>query len=229
MPSAKDRRAPRVQVELDVFLQTIDGDVPFKTMDASYEGVYLVSDTPLPLRKLIRFRTRIPETDEELQMLGLVAHTVNVADAAESPVPAGMGIQLFSLGQETQERWRNYVDELYERNPEARRAVEFARRPKVRIRIPNDYSLRRFRTIDLPAGSIFLHTPELHEAGTLVDCIILHPEKKEHFMLPATVAKAIDGTVKERGMRLAFSLPDDVTLLEDFLDGPIGAKKEGRS
>lgn len=226
MPSAKDRRSPRVQVSLDVYLQTIDGDVPFKTLDASYDGVYLVSNQTLPLRKLIRFRTLIPESDEELQMLGLVAHTVSPMEADESPVPPGMGIQLFSLGQETRDRWRQYVDELYEANPEARQAVEFARRAKVRIRIPNEHYLRRFRTIDLPSGSIFLHTPDLQPPGTLVDCVINHPDKDEHFIIPARVTKAIEGSIKERGLRLEFSLPDDVSLLEHFLGGAIGTTKE---
>ena len=221
MPSAKDRRAPRVRIALDVFLQTIDGDVPFKTLDASYEGVYLLSDEPLPLRKLIRFRTCIPGSEDDLQMLGLVAHTVNPADADESPVPPGMGIQLFSLGKETRQRWRDYVDKLYTANPEARRAVESARRPKLRIRIPNAAYLRRFRTIDLPAGSLFLRSPDRHDVGTLVDCVITHPESTEEFLLPATVASVVDGSPKERGLRLQFTLPDNTALLEAFLGGPI--------
>lgn len=223
MPSAKDRRSPRVQIALDVFLQTIDGDVPFKTLDASYEGVYLLSDEPLPLRKLIRFRTCIPDSGEELQMLGLVAHTVNPADAEESPVPPGMGIQLYSLGKDTRERWRDYVDELYTANPEARRAVESARRPKLRIRIPNSSYLRRFRTVDLPAGSVFLRSPERHPVGSQVDCVISHPESGEEFILPATIANVVEGSMKERGLRLQFSLPDNTALLEAFLGGPIAA------
>ena len=226
MASAKDRRAPRVHVALDVFLQTVDGDVSFKTSDASYEGVFLLSSNPLPLRKLIRFRTRLPESGEELQMLGLIAHTVNATDAAETGTTAGMGIQLFSLGRETRERWRDYVDELYESNPEARRAVEVARRPKVKIRIPNAGILKRFREVDLPAGSLFLRTPELHPQGTEVDCIIVHPITDEKFAIPGQVLKSIDGTVKERGMRLSFTVPDDTTELDAFLNGDVPTSED---
>lgn len=218
MSNAKARRSPRVNIALDVSLQTVDGDVSFKTSDASYDGVFLVSHTPLPLRKLIRFRTRLPDSDHELQMLGLVAHTVNPADAAQADELPGMGIQLFSLGRETKRRWREYIDALYEENPEARRAVESARRPKVRIRIPNAELLRRFKNIDLPAKSLFVRTPELHPVGTRVDTIISHPLSGQSFILPAIVAESIDGTIKERGLRLTFELPADPSALHEFLD-----------
>lgn len=218
MSNAKARRSPRVNTALDVFLQTVDGDVSFQTRDASYEGVFLVSQNPLPLRKLIRFRTRLPNSQEDLQMLGLVAHTVNPADAAETGQAPGMGIQLFSLGRETKERWREYIDELYTINPEARRAVESARRPKVRVRIPNAELLNRFKTVDLPAKSLFLRTPDLHPVGTQVDCIISHPLSGQSFILPATVAESIEGSIKERGLRLSFDLPDDLSDLHAFLD-----------
>lgn len=217
MSNAKARRSPRVFAALDVSLQTVDGDVFYKTRDASYDGVFLVSDEPLPLRKLIRFRTRLPDSKEELQMLGLVAHTINPATAAESGEAPGMGIQLFSLGRETRARWREYIDALYQKNPEARRAVESARRPKVRVRIPNAELLKRFKTVDLPAKSLFLRTPDLHPAGTEVDCIISHPFSEQSFILSATVAESIDGTVKERGLRLDLELPHDLSELQAFL------------
>ena len=223
MTSTSERTAPRVDVSLNVFLQTVDGDVPCKTRDASYEGVFIVRPDPLPLRKLIRFRTRLPDTDEDLQMLGLVAHTVNATDAAEHGRDPGMGIQLFSLGRKTRQRWRDYIDALYHENPEARRSIEEKRRPTVRLRIPNPSLLQRFRTVDLPAGTLFLRTPELHAEDTEVDCVVTHPLNEEQFSLRATVLECIDGTVKERGLRLSLQLPEDTTALEEFLGGAIPA------
>ncbi len=218
MASAKDRRSPRVRAALDVFLQTVDGDIAFKTSDASYEGVFIVCPEPLPLRKLIRFRTRLGDSSDELQMLGLVAHTVNAEDAAETGQRAGMGIQLFSLGHATKQTWRTFIDDLYQQNPEARRAVESARRPKVKIRIPNEELLHRFRTLDLPAKRLFLRTPELHPSGTKVTCLVLHPLTKKTFPIPGEVLETIDGSVKERGMQLAFDVDPEDPNLQAFLD-----------
>jgi hypothetical protein len=219
MASAKDRRSPRVHVALDVFLQTVDGDIRFKTSDASYQGIFIVSPDPLPLRKLIRFRTRLTTSNDELQMLGLVAHTVNAEEAAETGERAGMGIQLFSLGRATRQAWRDFVDELYQKNPAARRAVESARRPQVKIRIPNPDMLKRFRNADLPSGKLFLRTPELHPPGTEINCVILHPVSGQSFIIPGEVLETIDGSVKERGMQLAFSADLDDPELIAFLDG----------
>lgn len=223
---ASDRKSPRVYVDLDVYIQTVDGDVPCKTRDASYEGVFIVRNDPLPLRKLIRFRTHIAETDEELQMLGLVARTVNATDAAELGRDPGMGIQLFSLGQATRQRWRRYIDELYEQDPQARKTIEESQRPSVRIRIPNEAMLQRFRTIDLPKGGLFLRTPELHPAGTEVTCVVSHPTNDQEFALTGEVLDCVEGTVKDRGLQLALHLPEDTEELETFLGGPIPQPEE---
>lgn len=227
MKSAADRLAPRVDVTLKVYLQTVDGDVPCKTRDASYEGVFIVRQNPLPLRKLIRFRAQLPNTGEELQMLGLVAHTVNATDAAERGRQPGMGIQLFSLGKQTRQRWRDFIDALYEEDPQALAAIEESLRPDVRVRIPNPEMLARFREVDLPRGTLFVRTPELAAPGTDVDCIVSRPGDDREFTLSATVKKAIEGSVRERGLQLRLHVPDDKSELEAFLGGPIGGSNSG--
>lgn len=219
MLSSSERKSPRVRVSLDVFLQTVDGDVHCQTRDASYDGVFIARPDPLPLRKLIRFRTRMPDSDEELQMLGLVAHTVNATEAAEQNRDPGMGIQLFALGRATRDRWREYIDSLYEQHPEAGHAIDLSGRPEVNVRIPNSAILRKFRTVDLPGGSLFVQTPELHDEGTAVDCVITHPLTEQEFTIPAEVSETHDGPADERGLRLDLKIPDDTTELEAFLDG----------
>ena len=221
MFSSSERKSPRVSVSLDVFVQTVDGDVPCETRDASYHGVFIVRPHPLPLRKLIRFRTRIPDTDEELQMLGLVAHTVNATEAAERGRDPGMGIQLFSLGRQTRDRWRDYVDSLYEEHPEAGYAIDLSGRPKVQVRIPNSAILRKFRSVDLPGGSLFVQTPNVHDVGTEVDCIIVHPLTELEFAIPARVSEKVVGSADKRGLRLDLDIPEDTTALKAFLDGKV--------
>ena len=219
MTSSRQRKSPRVDVELDVFIQTVDGDVPCRTRDASYEGVYIVRQSPLPLRKLIRFRTVLPDSEHELQMLGLVAHTVNPVEAQEQGRDPGMGIQLFSLGQKTRDQWREFVDGLYEANPDARRTFEMDRDPVVELQVPNSAMLRKLRTVDLPNGRIFVHTADLYPAGTHVECRIIHPVTGDDFSLDARVVEVVDGSVHDRGLRLDLELPDDRQAMQRFLDG----------
>ncbi len=221
MLSSSERKSPRVSVNLDVFIQTVDGDVPCQTRDASYHGVFIVRRDPLPLRKLIRFRTRIPGSDEDLQMLGLVAHTVNATEASEHKRDPGMGIQLFSLGRQTRQRWREYVDSLYQDHPEASHSIDLSARPTVQVRIPNSAILRKFRSVDLPGGSIFVQTPDVHDVGTHVDCVIVHPLTEMKFAIPARVTEKKGGSADQRGVRLDLDVPEDTTKLEAFLDGRV--------
>ena len=221
MSNAGERTSPRVNASLDVSLQTVDGDVPCKTRDVSYEGVFIVRRDPLPLRKLIRFRTQLPETGDELQMLGLVAHTVNRTEAAENDRDPGMGIQLFSLGQDTRQRWRQFVDDLYQRDPSAQQSIASSRRPRVPFRISNNKKLEQLRTSHLADGELFVRNPQLYAPGTEVDCIIHHPNGDDTFTIGAEVTEAVDGSVKDRGLRLAIEMPDDRGEFEKFLGGPI--------
>lgn len=221
MSSAKQRKSPRVDVELDVTLQTVDGDVPCKTRDASYEGVFIARRDPLPLRKLIRFKTRLPDSDEQLQMLGLVAHTVNASQAEQQGREPGMGIQLFSLGSETRRRWREFLDDLYRDDPQARQTLESSRRPTVRMRLGDESVLEQFRTRDLPRREVFVRTPDLHPEGTEVDLVVSHPVDDATVGLEATVTESVEGSVKDRGLHLKLDLPTDMTDLEQFTGGSI--------
>ncbi len=217
MTSAQNRRQPRVEVHLDITLQTPQGDAVFKTRNASTQGVFLLSPRPLPLRKLIRLKIRLSKT-EEIQMLGLVAHTINPVDAAEQRRQPGMGIQLFSVGEQTRDRWHDFISEQYEKSPEARaQAQDF---PHVRIRIPNRALLERFFSIDLPAGGIYLRTPDLHPQGSVVCCDVVHPETNAVFELQATVAQTVPSPVRDRGMKLQFADVENLEELRQFVYGP---------
>lgn len=221
MSSAKQRKSPRVDVELDVILQTVDGDVPCQTRDASYQGVFIARSDPLPLRKLIRFKTRLPDSGEELQMLGLVAHTVNPSEAADQDREPGMGIQLFSLGSETRRQWREFLDDLYRLDPQARQTLQSSRRPAVRMRLADESVLQEFRTEQLPARRVFVRTPELHPEDTHVDLVVSHPTDDTTVTLEAIVDETIEGSVKNRGLHLTVDIPDDTSELEDFVGAPI--------
>ena len=204
MGSKKQRREPRIEISLPVTLQMPDGDLQFEIRDASYRGVFIACPDPLPLRKLVRFQTRLEVDDDPLQMLGLVAHTVNATEAHESGDIAGMGLQLFSVGPETRERWRGFITEEYEKDPEARDHVHKLDTPRVSVHMRSMEQLNTFIERDLDKGNIFVRTSELNPVDSAVICEIIHPDHNRPFALDARVIEVKETPRRERGMRLEF-------------------------
>lgn len=218
MAKAK-RRDPRVEVQLAVRLQTAVGEQTHETKDISARGVFIVCDDPLPLRRLARFRT-VLDDGAQLQMLGLVAHRINIADAADRGIAPGMGLQLYSLGEATHDQWRVYVDQCIEAI--ADEPSEAHDTPTVRIHLTDAKMLQRFVEVDLPTGEIFYRTPDpLHTNETLV-CEIVHPETGKSFLYPGHVRSTVqDGGRRHRGMTVVFDDLDEEQQAEFayFLEG----------
>lgn len=216
-----NRRDPRVEVALSIVLQLPSGAQRHQTQNISYRGVFINSAEPLPLRKLVRFQIAPPSVDEAMQMLGLVAHRVSRAEAAERGLRPGMGLQLFSMGQDVRERWRLLVREEYERDPYARRIMALKELPHVRVRVPKVDHLRQFASNDLRSGQTFLRTGDLQPQGSRVLLELIHPESHELFHLEAQVGRVVETPLQQRGMQLHFP-PVDAELqdrLDTFLQG----------
>ncbi|QDG49768.1 hypothetical protein FIV42_03150 [Persicimonas caeni] len=209
MSAKTQRREPRIEISIPVTLQLPDGELDYTISNASYRGVFISCPEPLPLRKLVRFQTQLDVNDEPLQMLGLVAHTVNPTEARENGETPGMGIQLFSVGKETRERWRDYLTAQYEKDPEARDKVRALDVGKVTVHMRTMDQLRTFAGRDLEQGSIFVRTSELSPIDSTVICEIVHPERDDAFGLEARVVDVKETPRRERGMRLEFLALDE--------------------
>jgi hypothetical protein len=205
----ENRRDPRVNVELDVFLPTARGEDRYVTKDIAYRGIFVVTPNPYPLRKLVRFRASLDGVD--VQMMGLVAHRVNAMDAEERGTQPGMGVSLFSVGHSARQEWRDYVRTQYELDPEARRQVEIDEMPRLRIHLASQDMLRQFIDRDFPSGSIFYRMPELQPVGTRVRLEVIHPESREMFELEATVTEVVEEPRHKRGVRVAFDEMSEAT------------------
>ncbi len=205
----ENRRDPRVDVQLDVFLQTARGEDRYVTKDISYRGIFVVTPNPYPLRKLVRFRASLDGSD--VQMVGLVAHRVNSMDADERGTQPGMGVTLFSVGKSTREEWRDYVRAQYELDPEARRQVELEEMPRLRIHLASEEMLRQFVDRDLPSGSIFYRMPELQPVGTRVRLEVIHPQSRDMFEIEATITDVVEEPRHSRGVRVAFDEMSEAT------------------
>lgn len=206
----ENRRDPRVNVQLEVYLQTARGEDPYVTKDIAYRGIFVVTPNPFPLRKLVRFRADLD--GENVQMMGLVAHRVNSMDAEERGTQPGMGVSLFSVGHSSRERWRSFVREQYELDPEARRQVEMDEMPRLRVHLSSEEMLRQFIDRDFPSGSIFYRMPELQPVGTRVMLEVIHPSSGEMFELEASITETVEEPRHKRGVRVAFDELSEASL-----------------
>lgn len=221
MAGKDSRREPRIDLDLSVTLLLPEGEREYPVGDASYRGVFLVSENPLPLRKLVRFRTRLSDDEEPLQMMGLVAHHISTAEANEIGRDPGMGIHLFSVGRETHRRWRRFIREHYEENPEAREEFKRLEYPHVVAHLPSNSALAEFFDDDLGGGEMFVRSSEVHSEGSPIICDIVHPNGTESIDLEGRVLSAIKSPPRKRGMKIEFADLDaeDQRRVQAFIDG----------
>lgn len=225
--SRSNRRDPRVPLNLDVFVHTAKGEDQYKTKNVSFRGVFMVCEDPLPLRQIVRFRTMLDD-DQELHMLGLVAHRVNQADAKELGSRPGMGIQLYSVGKATRKRWVDFVQHLVERDPALIRAIEERNLPHLRIRLSTEEKLRHFQEEELRMGKVFYRTPDPLPRGARVVCNVTHPTHDGIFDIHATVGDRSEGGKRSRGMFLLLTDVDD-DMRASFGDFATGVSLEEES
>ena len=221
MAGKNSRREPRIELDLTVTLQLPDGKQTYKVGDASYRGVFLLSKNPLPLRKLVRLETQLPGGDQPLEMMGLVAHHLSPAEAQEMNRDPGMGIHLFSVGEETHRRWREFIQSQYERDPEAHEQFKRLELPHVVAHLPDHKALSEYFDDDFAAGEMFVRSSEVHDEQSTVICDIVHSDASESIDLEGTVVEAVKSPPRKRGMRIAFDplRDDDKRRIQAFVDG----------
>lgn len=101
------RERRRLPLRLRVAYGGLEGPCESFTRDINEEGVFVISDSPLPEGSEVHLLITLPERGEPVSVSGIVSHTVVVED---EDVP-GMGIQLrFEDGQA--EPFRTLIDEL---------------------------------------------------------------------------------------------------------------------
>ena len=196
------RREPRVRTTFDVEIETVSAKTVYKTRNASFRGLFIVTDEPLSLRRLVRVRCEID--GRALDLMGMVAHTVTAEDAAVQGKHAGMGVHLFSLGPEQREFWEEFVRAEYEADPDAHAALVASELPHLKVALKNDKMKQQFFGNDLPSGEIFYRTPDLHPEGTQVVVEVVHPDTKKTHKLFARVCEVVEGSRRKRGIRIVF-------------------------
>lgn len=101
------REKRRLPVRLEVTYGGLDGPCKTYTRDINEEGVFILTDAPLPEESEVHLFVVVPSLAQPLSLTGIVQHTV-VPDDEDVP---GMGI-LFKLDDAQRAALTKAVDEL---------------------------------------------------------------------------------------------------------------------
>jgi hypothetical protein len=104
------RERRRLPLRLHVVYGAIDGPKRTVTRDINEQGVFVVSENPLPEQSEVHLRLELPDHEAPVALRGTVSHTVVVED---EDVP-GMGI-LFHFDDGQAEAFSRMIDELEQR------------------------------------------------------------------------------------------------------------------
>jgi hypothetical protein len=211
MDARNNRREPRVKAEIAVVLQMPRGVQRHVTANLSYRGVFILSQEPLPLRKLVRFHAVLKEGEEALPMLGLVAHRVNRVDAAEQGIEPGMGIQLFGSSPDARELWRQFVRDRYDRDPAARQQVRSRELPKLRLRFNRPEDIAQMAEVGFASGPVQVRSADLHPVGSHLQLDLIHPGTGAVLSVETIVAEVIEAPRQQRGMMVALAEAEEAT------------------
>jgi Tfp pilus assembly protein PilZ len=103
------REKRRLPIKLQVMYGAIEGPASTVTKDINEEGVFLLTDKPLPETSQVHMLITVPGKDQPLSLMGKVSHTI-LAHDEETP---GMGI-VFDMDDATREQLQAIVRELEE-------------------------------------------------------------------------------------------------------------------
>lgn len=201
------RRDPRVRAELEIELRSPEGDEAYVTQNVSFRGVYIVCESPLPLRTLVRVKVWLTPKEggqAPVEMLGLVAHRITMQEATTLGEAPGMGVQLFAAGEDQRSRWLSFIHERIEQDPRASRELAQRLQPHVKLSFSSPDQLRSAAKTHFSSGEVFVHSNVLHKEGSEVWFETQHPKTKNIFRVPAHVLDLVERPKQNRGMVLRF-------------------------
>ena len=106
-----DRQHPRVEAAFRVQYSTIDQLVVAYSSDLSKGGVFLCTQTFLPLNAVVRLQLDLPEDGGEIPVICRVVYVRDEAAAARTGKPAGMGLEFLDLTDDCSVRIEKFIAE----------------------------------------------------------------------------------------------------------------------
>ena len=85
-------------------------EIPIRTEDVSFHGLFLEMEDLPPLRHLLHLRLLLPPFHRELYVFGMAVHAVPPDNDAGRP--GGVGVQLYALDRVARTIWGNFVSRV---------------------------------------------------------------------------------------------------------------------
>ena len=105
------REHDRYPVDLRVDCSTLDAFVSNRVTNLSRGGLFIKSDTPLPIAAEVDLTLTLPGTDRPLRARGRVIWNYDIAKGS-CHVVRGMGIKLIDLGAKERRTLTEYLETL---------------------------------------------------------------------------------------------------------------------
>lgn len=224
----ESRRHRRIPVRLPIRIGEGDAEVTLMTEDVSYSGVFVRTDMFLAPRSRVSLTIRVPDTGEDLKLVGVIAHVIDWEMAADFQQGPGMGLQIYGFDRESLQQWNGFVARAMALNDarsldDAARSVDEVREmvTPIRRRFPRvtaRYEVRansvdelfEVLTKDISAGGTFLLNEQLLPVRTPVSLAFVHPVDSSRFEIGGHVVRVVESPASQRGMGVHFDAPDDV-------------------
>jgi uncharacterized protein (TIGR02266 family) len=195
------RRDRRFDVQLSLTLRQGNKSQALLTENVSYRGLFVRTDTPPPLRQLVKLEAVLPPDGVRFVTHGMSVFVIPPDDpGGRAP---GAGIQFYGMGDERR-AWEAFVNQIKPRaegsaptpllahdlkGPEPVRR-KFERVPLVlEVRPTSVTDLLRMWTRDISAGGMFLSASQPPAIGAELRLAVTHPATGTVFNLDAIVRR----------------------------------------
>jgi len=205
MGGREKRRDPRYPVSLPAKLTCGKDTFELRTHDVSFRGLFIRTDTPPPLRDLVKIQLEMPPEGERIDLLGMAVYVVN-PETAGGRMP-GVGVQFFGIGPEIRARWERFVQQVRQGLPQDPVApVAEAKiphtlhgnpqyrdyRPEFRVRPKSAEELLLIYNRHVLNNQLLL-TTEVHlDPGTNLNMVVIHPTTDKVFTFTGVVRDRVD-------------------------------------
>lgn len=202
--SLERRRHERVPVKLPVRVEYGGESHTYLTHDVSISGIFVRTDVPQPLRKLISLKVQLLPSDQSIEYDAVVVHSIAAGAALEQGLVPGMGLQLYRLDKSVRGLWEGYVGLLVRKFAEGEAHVEApddqvdpVRRQhrrfatQIHMTVTNLAPFMRVLSKDVSLGGVFLFSDKLLEVGQPVELHALKGDTNQEVHLRGEVARVV--------------------------------------
>lgn len=189
--------------------------------DYSDSGIFVATDTPLPLGRLVRVRIAAPAT-LEFELLARVSWWRGPGGPEEEP--PGMGLNFYGLRSSALARWRAWIrdsatDAIESTGQDGRIRRNHARiRVRLTVRIETEETAIEAVTRDIGTGGLFAPCDRPLPPGQRVTVVVLHPVDGSQITVEGTVLRAVGGGEPGIGVEFTDPGPDGADILMGFVE-----------